>query len=178
MVYRSDCRYLPYSIHFSEFMSICFTRKRTKHERYENVHRRLLGAQSINAERASLMVFILFHAPLAFLGSVIKGLSMYTFQSLELVFVGQLPLFLGTPRSIARLLETICSKSSGGSTLSSIFSKSWCFKQNHTWLELSGLSTNRTLWNVSLRLAPPLLGVLAIFYSVVALQRWVELNSY
>ena len=25
MVYRSDCRYLPYSIHFSEFMSISFT---------------------------------------------------------------------------------------------------------------------------------------------------------
>ena len=32
MVYRCDCRYLPYSIHLSEFMSIFFTRKRTKHE--------------------------------------------------------------------------------------------------------------------------------------------------
>ena len=32
MVYRSDCRYLPYSIHFSKFMPIFFTRKRTKHE--------------------------------------------------------------------------------------------------------------------------------------------------
>ena len=32
VVYRSDCRYLPYSMHFSEFMSIFFTRKRTKHE--------------------------------------------------------------------------------------------------------------------------------------------------
>ena len=32
MVYRSDCRYLTYSIYFSEFMPIVFTRKRTKHE--------------------------------------------------------------------------------------------------------------------------------------------------
>ena len=31
-VYRSDCRYLPCSIHFSEFIPISFTRKRTKHE--------------------------------------------------------------------------------------------------------------------------------------------------
>ena len=31
MVYRSDCCYLPYSIHFSEFMPILFTRKQTKH---------------------------------------------------------------------------------------------------------------------------------------------------
>ena len=29
---RSDCRYLPYSRHLSEFMPISFTRKRTKHE--------------------------------------------------------------------------------------------------------------------------------------------------
>ena len=33
VVYRFDCRYLPYSIHSSsEFMPIFFTRKRTKHE--------------------------------------------------------------------------------------------------------------------------------------------------
>ena len=31
-VCRSDCRYLPYSIHFSELMPIIFTRKRTKHK--------------------------------------------------------------------------------------------------------------------------------------------------
>ena len=30
VVYQSDCRYLPYSIHFSEFMPISFTRKQTK----------------------------------------------------------------------------------------------------------------------------------------------------
>ena len=63
MVYRSDCRYLPYSLHFSEFMLIFFTRKRKKHEKtrsvpffvwYENGRRRLLGAQSINTERTSL----------------------------------------------------------------------------------------------------------------------------
>ena len=32
VIYRSDCRYLPHSIHFSEFMPIYFTRKWTKHE--------------------------------------------------------------------------------------------------------------------------------------------------
>ena len=32
MVYRCDCRFLLYSLHFSEFMLIFFTRKRTKHE--------------------------------------------------------------------------------------------------------------------------------------------------
>ena len=32
VVYRSDCRYLSYSIHFSEFMPIIFMRKQTKHE--------------------------------------------------------------------------------------------------------------------------------------------------
>ena len=31
VVYRCGCRYLPYSVHFSEFMAIFFTRKRTKH---------------------------------------------------------------------------------------------------------------------------------------------------
>ena len=31
VVYRSDCRYRPYSTHVSEFMPICFTRKWTKH---------------------------------------------------------------------------------------------------------------------------------------------------
>ena len=54
----SICRYLPYSIHFSEFMPMFYTRKRTKHEilestiflRYENGRQRLLGAQSINTE--------------------------------------------------------------------------------------------------------------------------------
>ena len=64
MAYRSDCRYLPYSIHFSELMPILFTRKRTKHENtrsailvwYENGRRRLLGAQSINTERGSLSI--------------------------------------------------------------------------------------------------------------------------
>ena len=53
MVYRYDCRYLPYSSHFSEFMSIFF------HEKTDNARtlevRRLLGAQSINAERTSLL---------------------------------------------------------------------------------------------------------------------------
>ena len=45
-------------IQFSEFMPICFTRKRTKHKNtrsrpwYENGRRRLEGAQSINTERA------------------------------------------------------------------------------------------------------------------------------
>ena len=51
------CRYLPYSIHFSEFMPIIFfTRKRTKHENtrsppfsYDD-RRRLLGAQSIKID--------------------------------------------------------------------------------------------------------------------------------
>ena len=36
-VYRSDCRHLSYSIHFSEFMpGFFFTRKRTKHENTRN----------------------------------------------------------------------------------------------------------------------------------------------
>ena len=60
----SICCYLPHSIHFSEFMSVVFTRKWTKHEntrcppfsydKYENGRRRLLSAQSINSESASL----------------------------------------------------------------------------------------------------------------------------
>ena len=62
MVYRSDCRFLPYSMHFSEFVPI-FSRENgqnTKNTRsppfpvwYENGRRWLLGAQSINIERAS-----------------------------------------------------------------------------------------------------------------------------
>ena len=32
LVYRSDCRYLPYSIHFSEFMPIFFLTRKRKHE--------------------------------------------------------------------------------------------------------------------------------------------------
>ena len=32
MVYRSDCCYLQYSIHFSGLMPVFFTRKRTKHD--------------------------------------------------------------------------------------------------------------------------------------------------
>ena len=59
MVYRSHCRYLPYSIHFSEVMSI-FVHEKTEKTRkysksaiflwYENGRRWLLGAQSINTE--------------------------------------------------------------------------------------------------------------------------------
>ena len=56
---------LPYSIHLSEFMPILFKRKWTKHENtrrppfsYDG-HRRLLGAQSINTERAFFYVFVL-----------------------------------------------------------------------------------------------------------------------
>ena len=45
VVYRSGCR-------VSEFMPIYFTKKRTKHENTRS-RRRLLGAQSINTERAS-----------------------------------------------------------------------------------------------------------------------------
>ena len=54
---QSDCHHLPYSILFSEFMSICSTRKRKKTQKcsksaifpwYENY------AQSINTERALL----------------------------------------------------------------------------------------------------------------------------
>ena len=61
MVYWSICHYLPYSIHFSEFIM----RKRTKHKKYsksaifvwyKNGRGRFLGTQSINAERASLIV--------------------------------------------------------------------------------------------------------------------------
>ena len=60
MVYRPDCRYLPYSILFSEFLAI-FLHEKTDETRkyaksaifvsYENGRRRLLGAQSINTER-------------------------------------------------------------------------------------------------------------------------------
>ena len=67
MVYRSRCCYLPYWTHFSEFMPISFTRKQDKYENarslpflyhwYENGHWLLLGAQSINSERASLINF-------------------------------------------------------------------------------------------------------------------------
>ena len=59
--------YLPYSIHFSEFMPISFTRKQEKYENarslpflyhwYENGHWLLLHAHSINSERASLTNF-------------------------------------------------------------------------------------------------------------------------
>ena len=62
VVYRSDCRYLPYSSRV--FLSLCQYRSRengqntkileVRHFRkYENGRRRLLGAQSINDERAS-----------------------------------------------------------------------------------------------------------------------------
>ena len=62
MVYRSDCRYLPYSVHFSEFMPIFFfTRKRAK---YENTRSPPFScdtkmatdgySQSINTERAKM----------------------------------------------------------------------------------------------------------------------------
>ena len=53
-------RYLPQAIHFSEFMAIFITRKRTKHSKsaifvwYENGRRRLLRAQSIHIQRRSL----------------------------------------------------------------------------------------------------------------------------
>ena len=63
VVYRSDCRYLPYSIHFSEFMAIFDRRKRKKDEstrsQYENGRRRLLGAQSINTKRVDEVKFML-----------------------------------------------------------------------------------------------------------------------
>ena len=61
MVYRSDCRYLPYSIPFFEFMAI-FSRENGQNTRLfevrhfsmiENGRRRLLGAQSINSESSS-----------------------------------------------------------------------------------------------------------------------------
>ena len=53
------------TIHFSKFMPICFMRKQTKHkntrsaifEWHENSCQQLLGAQSINIERASLTGF-------------------------------------------------------------------------------------------------------------------------
>ena len=35
MVYQSDCRYLPYSIHFSEFMPIFFKNTRSPPFSYE-----------------------------------------------------------------------------------------------------------------------------------------------
>ena len=57
MVYRSDCRYLPFSIHFSEFPPIVFyMREQTKLENYPKSAIFLCcenGAQSINTERAS-----------------------------------------------------------------------------------------------------------------------------
>ena len=60
MVYRSGCRYLPYSIHLSEFMAICFHEKMGKTREYskpaifvwyQNGRQGLLGAQSINSVR-------------------------------------------------------------------------------------------------------------------------------
>ena len=62
MLYPSDCRYLPYLTHFSEFMPIFYEKmdktreysKSTTFVWYENGRRRLLGAQSINSERISL----------------------------------------------------------------------------------------------------------------------------
>ena len=62
VVYQSDCRYLPYSIHFSELMPFFYekmdkTRKVQKSAIavwYENGRQRLLDAQSINTDRASL----------------------------------------------------------------------------------------------------------------------------
>ena len=47
MVYRSDCRYSPYSIHLSEFMSILFHEKTDKIRKYSKSHQRLSGMQSI-----------------------------------------------------------------------------------------------------------------------------------
>ena len=60
MVYQSDCRYLPYSTHFSEFMPIFSQEKAQNYLKaaifigYENGRQRLLGAQSITTERAFL----------------------------------------------------------------------------------------------------------------------------
>ena len=48
VVYRSDCRYLPYSIHSSSGFMPDTTRKS-----YENGRRKLLGLQSINTERTN-----------------------------------------------------------------------------------------------------------------------------
>ena len=65
VVYQSDCPYLPYSIHFSEFMStFCHTKtdktqtslKSAIFVSYENGHRQLLRKQSINTERPSLIL--------------------------------------------------------------------------------------------------------------------------
>ena len=59
MVYRSDFRYLPYPMHFSEFMPISFSRKQTKHENTQSLPFSYLikmaagvntGMQSINTE--------------------------------------------------------------------------------------------------------------------------------
>ena len=47
MVYQSDCRYSPCSIHFSEFMSILFHEKMDKIRKYSKSHKRLSGTQSI-----------------------------------------------------------------------------------------------------------------------------------
>ena len=56
----SICCYLLHSIHFSEFMSVVFTRKWTKHKNTRSppfsydTKMAAMGAQSINSERASL----------------------------------------------------------------------------------------------------------------------------
>ena len=74
MVYRSDFRYLSYSIHSSEFMPVFFFHEKTDKTReysksaifvsYDNVRRRLLVAQSISSDKASLNVvsFCLFQS--------------------------------------------------------------------------------------------------------------------
>ena len=67
MVYRSDCQYLPYSIHFCEFTPIFFSREKGQNTKilkvwYENGRRWLLGMQSINTERASLTDSLHFHS--------------------------------------------------------------------------------------------------------------------
>ena len=54
VVYRSDCRYLLYPIHFSQFMPI-FSRvnRQNMKIKYENGRQRLLSAQKVLIERAS-----------------------------------------------------------------------------------------------------------------------------
>ena len=53
VVYQSDCQYLPYSIHGSEFMPVCFTRKQTKHENTQKGPPTVYWAhKAINTERA------------------------------------------------------------------------------------------------------------------------------
>ena len=63
VVYRSCCRYLPYSIHFSEFMPFFFIHEKTDKTQeflktaifvwYENDRRRLLGINSVTASLRS-----------------------------------------------------------------------------------------------------------------------------